>query len=716
MNPAMYHATGVAVRTAERLLRLRIRASGLEHLPDQPTLFVVNHFTHFETVLVPYVLYRADRRRVRILAADPFFRGLLGRYLRSCGVLSTADARRDETIIGELMTRRHDWVIYPEGGLVKSKATVQGRRLHLELPQRSGPPRTGAAVLALRAEIAKRNYLRAAARGDRRRMRAYEERFGLRGPESLRLDSVAIVPVTITYYPLRNDGRAGRLAAALLRRRVGARAAEELRVELSLLLGSEISVHFGRPVDVARYVHGSVARRVAHVLRPDQTSRRYLRRRGTALTGVAMRQLYGNVELGLEHLFCAALRQLPTTSVPVERLHAALYLAANRLADHPAVRVRDSLRAESAALVESAAPLPLQRIVELACREGVLTVRDGRYGVRREVMEARVPFDEIRLRAMWRVIANEAAQVSEAWRVVGELVRQPAARVRRGAAAELVRADQAEFEHAAAQAGVAASDNGRDTGAPFLLAGGEAVGVVLVHGYLACPGQVRLLAEALHRQGHTVYAVRLAGHGTRPEDLLSVRWEQWLASVRRGYAVVRQRCERVVLVGLSLGGVLVLHLAAASGCDVAGVVTLNAPFRLRDLRAPLVPVVVHATGMLRAARIMDGHVMRPLRRAESPQLHYSVDYLRAVLELRRAVRAARRVLRRVTAPVLIVQSSDDPVVATGGARLVRRRVGSQRVWLHLIRCNRHVILDGSTAEPVAQRIAEFVAEVRGRPA
>ena len=55
-------------------------------------------------------------------------------------------------------------------------------------------------------------------------------------------------------------------------------------------------------------------------------------------------------------------------------------------------------------------------------------------------------------------------------------------------------------------------------GTPFLLNGRKsAVGIVLVHGYLSCPEQMRPLAERLHDAGYNVYVVRLDGHGRAGE-------------------------------------------------------------------------------------------------------------------------------------------------------------------------------------------------------
>jgi len=71
---------------------------------------------------------------------------------------------------------------------------------------------------------------------------------------------------------------------------------------------------------------------------------------------------------------------------------------------------------------------------------------------------------------------------------------------------------------------------------PFLLPGGRH-GVLLIHGFTGLPAELRLLGEYLNVRGFTVLAIRLAGHGTTVEDLSRMEHEDWMDSVRDGYAI-----------------------------------------------------------------------------------------------------------------------------------------------------------------------------------
>ena len=156
-----YKLTGFAVNALKAMLGVHLRVTGTEHLVEQPTLFVANHFTRIETFLIPYVIFRHAQRPVRCLGTHSVFKGIFGRYFRAIGGMSTRDPRRNRTIIRDLMTGRWDWVIYPEGGMIKNKKMLYRGRLQLDHPERHGPPHTGAAMLALKAAMCKHRYCEA---------------------------------------------------------------------------------------------------------------------------------------------------------------------------------------------------------------------------------------------------------------------------------------------------------------------------------------------------------------------------------------------------------------------------------------------------------------------------------------------------------------------------------------------------------------------------
>ncbi len=117
------------------------------------------------------------------------------------------------------------------------------------------------------------------------------------------------------------------------------------------------------------------------------------------------------------------------------------------------------------------------------------------------------------------------------------------------------------------------------TAEPFFFPGQPGQpGCLLIHGFTGTPKEMRWMGEYLHAQGYSCLGVRLAGHATRPEDMIHSRYTDWMASVEDGYHLLCGATNRVYLMGLSMGGVLALLMSTR--LDVAGVVAMDTLYRI----------------------------------------------------------------------------------------------------------------------------------------
>lgn len=718
MGLSAYTATGVWLTAARRLCRLNFRVTGAETLLDRPTLFVSNHFTRAETFLIPYLLYQHTKRQVRTLGMEGLTRGLFGKYFAAVGGMSTKAPRRNRTIIRELMTGEADWLIYPEGGLIKNKKTVHRGRLQLAHPDRGErPPHSGAAMLALKAEIARRRYREACESGDAKRRAYYEETYGLLSPDELADRGVLVVPITATIHPMRSRPNHLLNLATMLARGLGDRMAEELRFEGEALLHSEIGIHFGEPIEAGDILDPAtyLARRFAGMFSEKHRNELLLRRQARKLTEVSMRAVYEQTEINLEHLFCAGLRTLKTDRIAVQDFHRRLLIAAYELCTRDDVRVRDSLKTDAARLVTGEPYPALDSIIALATKEGVIERRGETYIINRQRLEEEVPFHEIRIQRMTQVIANELEPNDKAVDVVRRSVNLSTSKLPASTAealhAEEVRQFDREHDHWFDEDHSPA----REAGAPMRLAMHDSpVGVLLVHGYRATPGQMHGLANYLHERDLAVYAPRLAGHGTAPGHLLEVRWREWMHSVERGLALLRQTHDTIIVGGLSIGAVLALMLAARHD-DIAGVFSINAPLKIRDFRARLVPALVHSNQAMHRVGLSAGP-MESKPRPSSAEIMYQKDYFKGLRECQRAVAACRKRLGEVTAPALIMQSQHDPLVNPHSAVTLMRSLGSEERKLVGLESDLHVpvLEDNPDVESLYEQVHAFITRTTAR--
>ncbi len=233
---------------------------------------------------------------------------------------------------------------------------------------------------------------------------------------------------------------------------------------------------------------------------------------------------------------------------------------------------------------------------------------------------------------------------------------------------------------------------------PFLLKGGSN-GVLLIHGFTGTPAEMRLLGEALHRRGLTVLAIRLPGHGTCVEDMEPTNWRHWYGAAVDGFTLLSGLCTQVSVVGLSMGGLLSLKLAAET--PVARVAALSTPIFLTAKRLPLLPIY-------RKFR----RYIRKKRRDYDVDPQYYVGYastplscLSSLLDLIRSVQAD---LPLVRCPTLLIQSRHEHTVKPESATFILDHLGASDKQLVWLKKSGHVITIDNERQIVFDKVVEFL--------
>jgi len=245
-------------------------------------------------------------------------------------------------------------------------------------------------------------------------------------------------------------------------------------------------------------------------------------------------------------------------------------------------------------------------------------------------------------------------------------------------------------------------------GMPCLIKGkSKNIGVLLIHGYMAAPLEVKELAVHLGDSGIWVYVPRLKGHGTSPDDLAIRSYTDWMQSVDHGYALIRNICQRVVVGGFSTGAGLALDLATRAD-DIAGVFAICPPMRLQDFSARFVPAVDVWNRLTKRVQLNGVQKEFVENRPENPHINYFRNPISGIRELERLMSSLEPRLPSLTIPALILQSSGDPVVDPKGSKRIFEKLGSDNKQYTMIHANRHGILLGEGADRVHRMIAGFV--------
>jgi carboxylesterase len=196
------------------------------------------------------------------------------------------------------------------------------------------------------------------------------------------------------------------------------------------------------------------------------------------------------------------------------------------------------------------------------------------------------------------------------------------------------------------------------------------IGVLLVHGFTGSPASMRPWAEYLHNHGYTVVVPLLPGHGTRPEDLNQVKWQEWPAKVETELTLLLQECEKVFICGLSMGGGTTLNIATRYSRQLAGIILVNPMIHVK-----LVP---HQLAWLisRFQKMRDS-VGDDIKKPGVTEYGYDSLPAVGVYQLLKMLSYTRKRLHDVTTPVQLFHSIEDHTLPVTNTEIILRGIGSR---------------------------------------
>ena len=250
MNLFAYRTTGLLIKTITELSKAKVKLYGIENIPNGSVIFVLNHFTRMETFLMPYVIFKLTQVPVWSLASYEFFKGAFGAYLDKVGAVSTRNPERDLLIVKTLLNGEANWIIFPEGRMVKNKKIIEKGRFMISYAGGKRPPHTGAALLALRAEFYRQRIKRLLNQDPEEAHRLLEQ-FKIEDAGPLTSRNTWIVPVCLTYFPIRARENTLSTLATHLVNGISDRLVEEIMTEGTMLLsGVDLDIRFGEPIKI----------------------------------------------------------------------------------------------------------------------------------------------------------------------------------------------------------------------------------------------------------------------------------------------------------------------------------------------------------------------------------------------------------------------------------------------------------------------------------
>ena len=719
MNRFAYRTTSLALKAFSWFSRARVNIHDSENIPQGGSLlFVINHFTRIETLLVPYWLNKLTALPVWSLADFELFKGALGTYLDNVGAVSTRDPDRDRLIVRSMLTGEAAWVIYPEGRMVKNKKIIEKGRYMISYAGGKHPPHTGAATLALRTEFYRQRLHRLISEDPDEAQRLLSE-FQIDDVDPVLSRHTFIVPVNLTYYPIRAKENAISDLARKITDNLSDRLVEELMAEGTMFLsGVDIDMRFGKPIPIGEcltacpIIHRDIDSRQVINFDDSLASRKQMRRQALGIMQRYMEEIYRMTTVNHDHLFASMLRQIPSKRVQPADLKRKVYLVANQCVAMNQTYYHRSLRESQLPLLTDDQFGRFREFMSLARQTEVLEGEDE--ALIKDQSRLANPFDfhRVRIENPLRVISNEVEPLISLQRCIRRVAWQPKTWTRRRVASQLKKKAAAEFKQDYDSFFLENESKPRAIGTPIFRKGrSHRIGVVVVHGYMAAPEEVRGLGDYLNRKGYWIYAPRVKGHGTAPEDLARCTFQDWIQSVEEAYALMSCYCRHVVVGGFSNGAGLALE-AASRIQGIKGVFAVSPPMQLQDFSARFVPAVDIWNRLMQRMRTNGPRKEFIDNQPENPHINYLRNPIAGIRELERLMDRVASCLKAVQLPAIVVQSVADPVVDPRGSRRVFDRLGSKEKKYILFNLERHGILLGPGSDQVYRVIGNFLDDIR----
>ncbi|MDX9960236.1 MAG: alpha/beta fold hydrolase [Aliarcobacter sp.] len=702
-NDLLINTNGYVLSLLEKILNANIEVKGIENIPkNNPIMFVANHFTRIEAMLVPYTLYNLTNKKVGVIADDSLFKSYFGNFLKNLGAMKKSEINRNEHIIGDLITSCKNWMIFPEGIMVKAKDITKIDNIFcVKIDETCQRVYTGAAVFALSSEFFREKYFE-------RKLENYDEfseKYFINDCSEITPNETMIVPINISYSKLRNGRNFLVDMAEKLLENIGDNFKEEIEIEGNLILNSKIIIRILEPISTKKlleplYSKGLLQEEILNSLRYD-------------VTHDFMNKIYESLTISFDHIFTLILFLFPKEEIELEYFKRLIYIVFSKIKEKN-LPYDESINKDLIYLISYEKFEAFDDILKVAIKDNILQIHEihcDRYLINKEVLANSFTHHTIRLKNILRVILNEILAQDDIVNMVKDLLLKKEFENNIELAEILKFEEKEEFENSYEKFKDNKDIKAKDIGTTNYFENINSNScVIVVHGFSSAPKEMQNLALFLNENNFNVITPRLSGHGTVPEDLKTKTWQDWYKSVSRSITIASLQYKKVYIIGFSTGGLLALLSTKKQYKEFVSLVCINAALHLNDLRIKtLLPAISFWNDIVKvfnenkyAKEYIDNF-------PENPQINYNKHYVSSIEQLSLLMDKIKKNLHKIKKPILIIQGKDDPVVNPSSAHEIYEKIESRFKKLKMINSSKHVIVNENT-DGLYDYILSFINE------
>ena len=232
----------------------------------------------------------------------------------------------------------------------------------------------------------------------------------------------------------------------------------------------------------------------------------------------------------------------------------------------------------------------------------------------------------------------------------------------------------------------------------------DKLGVLLLHGFTSSVKTIDGLVPYLKDRGIEWSLPVLRGHGTDYRDMVGTTAADWYADAEKALLELSEKVDKVVVVGLSMGGLVALDLGMRHPKLIAGVVTLAAALRFKD---PLSALTKPLSKVVKFWPSPDAFVDPECAKANENYPKFATDAFASLYDYAREI---ERRLPTFEVPILVLQSKKDQVVAPVAANVIYERVCSAHRDIRWFHRSGHELGQDLEAEAAFDAVDEYIGQ------
>lgn len=225
------------------------------------------------------------------------------------------------------------------------------------------------------------------------------------------------------------------------------------------------------------------------------------------------------------------------------------------------------------------------------------------------------------------------------------------------------------------------------------------IGCLIIHGFTGTRNEVFDIENHFVEKNWLVYTPELPGHDGNKQSMKEVNYKAWVYKAQVGLEELMERCEKVYIIGFSMGGVIAGYLAARYPVD----------------KLVLVASAVYYLNPKQIAEDVKGWIMESFR-GELNQNDIYQFYrkkvqetpMSATLEFAKLVKKLRHALSDITTPTLIIQGEKDGLVPSRSAEYIYDHIQSEEKEIFFFENAKHYIWYGDDKEEFLLKLDSFL--------